>query len=335
MHSKHPIKQKQYENYSDKGVHLITPKIVNRALICSFKQLSIHPIFITVHSLFHFLRFRFRTSLLLINISTKTKIKKMKQTLILAIAIIAFGSCKKNQDNEANGIFKGPELQVHGGKTWSWIQLNKNGNPERIGISLTDKALNSVPIGNGESGHAHGGGNNWELKFHPKASILPFKFIGLNWNPNGHEPEPIYGKPHFDFHFFMIPEEKVAAIPSYEQDSLKFKNIPAASYLPAAYVYPGSGVAMMGAHWIDFSSPELNGHPFTETFIFGSYEGDVTFYEPMITLEFLKANSNYSRPIPQPVKYQKTGWYPTLMRVVKHDEITEVVLDAFVYRTQS
>src|SRR5690242_14376921 len=168
----------------------------------------------------------------------------MKHFLFLALGIGLFIACKKDDDNNgANGIFKGPEVQVHGGKSWTWIQLNKQGNPERVGLTLTDKALNSVPVGGDGSGHGHGGTeNNYTLKFHPKASILPFNHVGLNWNPVGHEPEPIYGKPHFDFHFYMPTPENIAAIPPYEVDSSKFKNWPAADYFPATYINPGGGV---------------------------------------------------------------------------------------------
>lgn len=262
----------------------------------------------------------------------------MKQIFFLAVVGAGlFIACKKNEGNGANGIYKGPEQQIHGGKIWSWVQLNKQGNPERTGITLTDKALNSVPVGGeGGSGHAHGTENNFTLKFHPKASVLPFNHIGVNWNPIGHEPEPIYGKPHFDFHFYMPTPEEVAAIPPFEVDSSKFNNFPTPEYLPATYINPGGGVPQMGAHWVDVTSPEISGgQEFTQTFIYGSYDGKVTFYEPMITLEFLKNNSNFSRPIPQPAKVQKTGWYPTTMRVAKHDGVTEVILDNFVYRTQS
>ena len=261
----------------------------------------------------------------------------MKHILFLALGVGLFIACKKNDDNGANGIFKGPEVQVHDGKSWTWIQLNNQGNPERMGLTLTDKALNSVPVGGDGGGHGHGGmENNFTIKFHPKASILPFNHVGMNWNPVGHEPEAIYGKPHFDFHFYMTTPEEVAAIPPYEVDSSKFKDWPAADYFLATYINPGGGVPQMGAHWLDVTSPELNGsEPFTQTFIYGSYDGKVTFYEPMITLEFLKANNNFSRSIPQPAKVQKTGWYPTVMKIVKHDGLTEVVLDGFVHRTQS
>lgn len=260
----------------------------------------------------------------------------MKQTVVLAVALAAiFASCKKNDHEGSKGIFKGPEVAVHEGKAQSWIQLDKNGNPEKIGIALTDKALNSVPVGNGGAGHNHGGDNSWNVAFHNKGSVLPFNFIGLNWNPNGHEPEVIYGKPHFDFHFYSMTPAEVAAIPMYEEDSAKFKNAPSPDYFPPAYFNAGGGVPQMGAHWVDGTSPELNGQPFTQTFLFGSYDGEVTFYEPMITLEFLKNTTNFQRPIPQPAKVQKTGWYPTIMKVVKHDGVTDIELDSFVYRQQS
>ena len=256
--------------------------------------------------------------------------------LLMATTIVAT-SCKKENEEKA-GIFKGPEVQVHDGKAWTWIQIDKNGNPERLAITINDAALNSVPAGSSgddHHDHDHSGENNWILKFHPKAGVTPFNHVGLDWNPSGHEPEPIYGKPHFDFHFYLISAEAVAAIPPYDVDSLKFKNWPAPAYFPANYFNAGGGVPQMGAHWVDLTSPELNGQPFTQTFIYGSYDGKVTFYEPMITLDFLKNSSNFERNIPQPAKVQKSGYYPTKERVVKHDGVTEIVLDGFVYRTQS
>lgn len=262
----------------------------------------------------------------------------MKKFLIASLAMVALSSsCKKDKDPEKSGVFKGPEVQVHHGKAWTWIQLDKKGDPLRLAVTLTDAALNSVPVGTGDEGdHDHSDmENNWVLKFHPKAGIVPFNHLGMGWNPIGHEPEPIYGKPHFDFHFYMMTPEEVAAIPVYEMAKDKFDNYPAAAYLPPAYFNAGGGVPQMGAHWIDPASGEFNGQPFTQTFIYGSYDGKVTFYEPMITLEFLKNNNNYVRNIPQPAKVQKTGWYPTKLRVVKHNGVTEVILDEFVYRLQS
>ena len=114
------------------------------------------------------------------------------------------------------------------------------------------------------------------------------------------------------------------------------QNLPDAAYFPATYIGPGAGVPMMGHHFIDATSPELTGQaPFTQTFIYGSYDSKVVFYEPMITLDFLKTNSNFERAIPQPSKFKTAGYYPTKMKVIKRNGTTEVVLDGLTYRTAS
>jgi len=254
--------------------------------------------------------------------------------LLLSTVIMSY---RISNDNAGNNILKGPEAKIYNGKAWTWVQVDKQGNPARIGVTLTDDALNSVPAADAAShGHtAHTMDNMWTLKFHPKASGFEFNHVGMGWNPSGHEPENIYTRPHFDFHFYLMTPEEVAAIPPYEQAAKQFDNRPTAEYFPAGYFNPGGGIPQMGAHWIDPTSREFHGQTFTETFIYGSFDGKVTFYEPMITLEFLKNNSNFERSIPQPAKVQKTGYYPTKLRVVKHDGVTEIIYDGLVKRVQS
>jgi hypothetical protein len=40
-----------------------------------------------------------------------------------------------------------------------------------------------------------------------EAAPTAYNHIGIDWNPQGHEPQGIYDKPHFDFHFYMITPE--------------------------------------------------------------------------------------------------------------------------------
>ena len=260
----------------------------------------------------------------------------MKKILFIAIAAVTLTSFTEPGRPKKGQIVKGTEVQVHGGKAWTWIQTNKQGNPERIGITLTDQVLNSVPVGGG-NGHGHMEGNHWVIKFPGKAGITPFDHVGMHWNPSGHEPETIYTVPHFDFHFYISTPEEVTEIGTYEMDSVRFKNLPSVDYFPAKYVNPGAvtAVPQMGSHWLDVTSGEFQGKPFTETLIYGSFDGKVTFIEPMITLDFLKKNADYVRDIPQPAKVQKSNWYPTKMRVSKHNGLTEVIYEGFIYRKQS
>jgi hypothetical protein len=258
----------------------------------------------------------------------------MKQILFAAITSLAvLTSCKKDKDHPG-GIFTGPQQAFQHGKAWTWVQLDKDQKPERIAIAIDDEAMNSL-----DNGDAHNGGhqhaNSISLQFHPKISVTPFTHALLDWNPHGHEPEGIYDKPHFDFHFYMTSEADRLAIPPYELDSLKFKNYPAPYLMPQNYVPIPGGVPQMGVHWVDVTAPELNGQLFTQTFIYGSYNGQVTFYEPMITLDFIKANPSYQRNIPVPSKFEQPGYYPTKMRIQKVGGITNIILEEFVYRQAS
>lgn len=250
----------------------------------------------------------------------------MNKILIFVTATFFLFSCKKN--DEKGGVFNGPKMTMQHGSAWSWIKLDAAGNPSQLGLSIDDAAMKSLPsssAGTGE-GHEHEAVVILPLDGVAKAAT-PFDHIETDWNPNGHEPAGIYDKPHFDFHFYMVPEGEVAAATNAE----KLNANPPADYLPQNYV-PGAPVPQMGKHFVDVTSPEFAGQPFTQTFIYGSYDGKITFYEPMITLDFLKSTTTYEKPIPQPSKFRKAGYYPTKMRVSKHDGVTDVILDGFVQR---
>jgi hypothetical protein len=166
----------------------------------------------------------------------------------------------------------------------------------------------------------------------PAQAPAPYRFAMLDWNPAGHEPPGVYDAPHFDFHFYIVPEEEVAAILPGDPDFADQANdVPTGDQVPPYYAVlapPGLtpadvAVPMMGVHWIDVRSPELQGMfgnpggyaPFSATFIYGSWAGRFTFLEPMITREHLLTQPNEVRPIPQPALYPEAGWYPAAYRV--------------------
>ena len=251
----------------------------------------------------------------------------MKKILILVAASTLLFACKKDKNKDKE--YKSQQTVMHGGKMWSSAKVDKDGKPQSVSIVLTDALLNSVPVGQ-PSDHV-GHENNIIIPVSEKSGT-PFKSIMVNWNSSGHEPDGVYTLPHFDFHFYTLTENEIMNL----VDNTKLNSLPAAEYAPANYVSPGPGLPRMGNHWIDMTSPELGGQvPFTQTFIYGSYDGKMIFYEPMITLDFLKTNSNYERSIPQPAKFQSAGFYPTKMKIVRHDGVTEVVLTEFVQRQAS
>jgi hypothetical protein len=68
----------------------------------------------------------------------------------------------------------------------------------------------------------------------------------------------------------------------------------------------------------------------------GSYDGQVIFYEPMITKEFVVTHSSFVRSVPRPAQVQKSGYYPTKMRLeTTSDGTVNIILEAFEFRSQS
>ncbi|MDB4892860.1 MAG: hypothetical protein JWL61_4715 [Gemmatimonadetes bacterium] len=208
---------------------------------------------------------------------------------------------------------EGAALALGQGTARTWVTLSAEGAPTALGIKLSETALSglpSTPMPNMPSAVM------LILPLPAEAKITGFDHVAVDWNPNGHDPVQIYGVPHFDFHFYTVSDSAQRAIlPSDPQWGAKAASFPAAAFVPPGYVPPpgvpaASTIPMMGLHWTDLASPELNGKPFTSTFIFGSYDGRFIFIEPMITKAYLETHPNATVAVPQPSRWAKPGYYP-------------------------
>lgn len=262
---------------------------------------------------------------------------------MMAISLLTFSSCNDDEDpiDNAPKLLKGAPVTVANGKAWTYIETTPDNKPIRAGITLTPEA---IPADGGRVNH---GGHHDEapesiiytLQLPENKTATVFDHVTMDWNPYGHPPENIYTKPHFDFHFYMDTQAELEKIPPFEVDSTGHKNYPAPAYLPSNYIPIPGGVPKMGVHWADVTSPELNPQnpaPFTQTFIYGTFNGKVNFYEPMVTGEYLKSiTGKFEREIPQPAKYSRTGYYPTKMKIERTPEGYIVEVSGFVYRLKS
>lgn len=251
----------------------------------------------------------------------------MKKFFLATAVTFLLLACDK--ESEKDKQYKSPVQNVYGGQGWSVARVSKEGIPQEVSLVLTNEVFNTAPAG--KQGEGHMPGNDFVIPLNQKGTTFtPFQFIMLNWNPNGHEPAGIYDVPHFDIHFYITPANEVL---NY-LDTIKLNAEPSNGYIPENHL-SGPGVPMMGKHFIDLTTPELNGQPFTQTFLYGSYNGALVFLEPMISMNFLKTVSVFERPIPVPSKFETAGYYPTRLMVVKHDGVTEILLKGFVYRQAS
>ncbi|HEY3377595.1 MAG TPA: DUF5602 domain-containing protein [Armatimonadota bacterium] len=211
------------------------------------------------------------------------------------------------------------------GTVATFVTVDPGGNPVTLGVTFTPGLFIGLPPIMSEA----------PLAFPAQAQGLPFTHFVLNWNPQGHFPVEFYGAPHFDFHFYLITPEVRSGITATGEDAARVAKVPPPQYVPQGYVYaPGGEEPRMGAHWIVPSFPEFHGTPFTESFIFGTYNGRLAYLEPMMTVAWLHTRSFVDKAIPQPPAYEVAGYYPTRYRISYDPARTlyTVALTGFTYR---
>jgi hypothetical protein len=213
--------------------------------------------------------------------------------------------------------------------------VDSNGHPSEIGIEMTPEAFKNLETDNSKTlppEHA-----TIIVPLHHKATQLtPFNHVGLNWNPQGHEPPGIFDVPHFDIHFYMISAEEQLAIPAWSpKTDAAFNNYPPMGYMPADYGTPpgpATAEAQMGKHWLPVN---LGAYlPFSKIMVYGTYNGKFIFVEPMITLDYLLSDVPFNDNYSQPEHFEKAGNYPTKYNIY-HDAVTGntyVTLSDFVAR---
>ena len=243
----------------------------------------------------------------------------------------------KMSSNKLN-VFKGPQVALGYGKVRSWISMDSNGHPGEIGIEITPEAFKNLTMEDTKMLPPEH--ETIVVPLHLKATQLtPFDHIGLNWNPNGHQPEGVFDVPHFDIHFYMIPLEEQMAIPAWSPETdAAFNLYPPMAYMPADYGTPpgpATAEAQMGKHWLPVN---LGAYlPFSKIMVYGSYNGQFIFVEPMITLDYLLSNVDFSADYSQPELFEKAGNYPTKYNIY-HNAITGntyITLSEFVARTEN
>ncbi|MDZ4877972.1 MAG: hypothetical protein CLLPBCKN_007407 [Chroococcidiopsis cubana SAG 39.79] len=119
-------------------------------------------------------------------------------------------------------------------------------------------------------------------------------------------------------------------------DLIKVYKAPLEKSLPRDYIpEPTNPAPGEGRHWIDSKSPESRGLPFTKTFIYGTYNGEIVFGEPMLTKSWLETQPNFTEALKLPEVYSKSAYYPTSYSV-KYDQTRQaytVSLDRLMFRS--
>ena len=277
--------------------------------------------------------------------------------------IIMLSGCGATPCSEIATFF-GETGEMGEGAARTYVELTSNGHLVAIGVAFSEGMLEGLPAKINQAGRCFdvdGDGSfqaatecmgDYALNlFFPEELIqdldTPFQWVGVDWNPN---VRPAWSAapnawftPHFDFHFYMVNGEAVEQIRAgpcgFFMDCEDFRRATTPlepKYLPQDYIDVGAAILDMGNHLIDSTSPEIidRSQKFTHTFIYGAYEGHITFFDPMVTHEFLTTRPNECQWLKMPNVWEVSGSYPTEYCIryrVSEGEYT-VSLEGFVYR---
>lgn len=259
------------------------------------------------------------------------------RAVVLATIFAAISSttaCSKESTSPpGNKLTYGPSQALGHGVARTFITTDASGTPKTLGVALSEAAMTGLPQ------HPMPGmpsGAMLILQMPANAQNTGFDHVMLDWNPAGHEPEHVYTLPHFDFHFYQITSAvRESIMPTNPDWATKSGIFPTAEYVPAGYVAgsvlanvpaPVAAVPMMGMHWLDVASGELqpppNNKTFTTTFIYGTWDGKFIFLEPMITKAYIESMKDKPAGVTLPIgvaqKVQKAGAYPNAYSI-KYD----------------
>ena len=226
-----------------------------------------------------------------------------------ALACALVTGCGDDGGPGAAGRFTGPSQPFGSGTAQAFVTLDEQGDPTALGAILSEDVLLSLPTTDEDVLLSLPTTDTEVILALPdEGTNTPFNFVRINFMPGGHPPPGIYDEPHFDFHFFLITEQELAAVgPSDPDFQEKGAQTPAPEFTPPDYEPDPVSIPGHGNHWSDPTSPEFQGQPFTATLIYGFYEGRVIHLEPMVTSAFLLTQPDFTR--------QSSFLIPSLRRV--------------------
>ncbi len=284
---------------------------------------------------------------------------RIMRNLSVLLPLILIAACTAQSAEDSTTVELGPDANIAEGPVLSYASFDPSGLPTAIGLRFSAKSLDTMPAAMSDGHHCFdrdGDGTIHRdtecLATHERVvplpssaaarSDIPFKWVLLNWNPMGHVPPGIYDTPHFDIHFMIEPIESIYSIESgpcgpefvrCDQFDVAVEPVPA-EYVAADFQNFDAVVPAMGNHLIDATSPELHGEPFTRTWIYGAYDGRITFYEEMVTVDYLKTRPDTCFSIKQPAAVEVAGYYPTAscLRYDEAEDVYTVSMESFVHR---
>ena len=242
---------------------------------------------------------------------TPPRLTRLAGTIAIAACLpLGFSRCS-DATGSGERLLVGADITVGNGTAHTEVRVNRSGEPLSMAVVLTEAGLSGLP--------ATMPSTEFVLPLPAEPNGTPMKHVTLDWHPGGHNPPGVFNVAHFDVHYYMItPPQRDAISPADPQFAAKGVLKPAAELIPAGYTGDPFAIPRMGAHYTDPNAPERKGQGLSLTFIYGFYNGEMIFLEPMASKSFLDTKASVVADLALPARYQVPGFYPT-RHAVRYD----------------
>jgi hypothetical protein len=204
----------------------------------------------------------------------------------------------------------------------SYILYGADGKPTEVGAVFSAAALTGLP---------DAVKTLFEVDMPAQAAVTPFNHIEFRYWPNGHDPDGLFDKRHFDVIPFMMTQQERDAITATGADYARVVKVPPLDAIPIGYAQIPNvdqfyAEPRYGTRYFDVAgfTPVLNHQqPYTTTLFYGLYDGKVNFFEIPVTFALLAQQGDTTYNFPLPKSVPKPGfYYPTRYRV-KYNAATQ------------
>ncbi len=207
---------------------------------------------------------------------------------------------------------------VFGAQVCTWSHM-KGDSVIDVGATVPLASITGAPMGEGPM--------TWPPK--PLAALaIPEGAVAASglreftmlWEPTGHPPAP-FMTPHFDFHFYVVPNDARMAISC--ADTTKPSTLADGYVLPDMDLPPDMAAALGTPKLVGVCIPEMGMHslraseladsmPFRGSMVLGYYAGKPIFVEPMISRAMLEEKQSFAQTVP--AVPGMAGNYPAAMQ---------------------
>src|SRR5690348_14444530 len=129
-------------------------------------------------------------------------LSRVKRTLFLSAATMGLAMLIPAKHAQG-GVIAGSSGTLNGQSVAAFADTNASNQLSSVGFQVSGGAVRSPGTEEAEV----------FLTLPSQAAGTGFTVLGLDWNPQGHPPPGIYDVPHFDFHFYYIPDSYRTTIP--------------------------------------------------------------------------------------------------------------------------